>query len=306
MEKHLFMILFLTGVLSAPRRYYLIQQAMTWNSAQTYCRANHDDLAIIDNADNLIRFQSEVQRQQFSSKAWVGMYNDINSWRWSLDNHPIGPALWAAMWAQPNNGAGDEICGGVDSYGWLDASCSLLLPVVCFDARYTGTDCYIYIATKMTWPGAQSYCRQYHTDLASTRNQTELSNVQSKIPTFSWIGLFRDFWKWADGTNFSTIAWMPKKPDNALGHQDCGYIFNNQACDAQCTNSLPFFCYSFITDKKQNLKLKVMSSQDVNDPAAQASILDKIKQKLKDHGMTDNIRVWWRQQADGLVFHKEK
>ncbi|KAK3559076.1 hypothetical protein QTP86_002991 [Hemibagrus guttatus] len=98
-------------VLSVPRRYYLIQQAMTWQSAQVYCRANHDDLAVINSDDDLIRFQSEVQKQQFSSKAWVGMYNDVNSWRWSLGNEPIGTTLWAAIWKQPNNGP--EICGTI-------------------------------------------------------------------------------------------------------------------------------------------------------------------------------------------------
>lgn len=32
----------------------------------------------------------------------------------------------------------------------------------------------------------------------------------------------------------------------------------------------------------------------------------KIKQKVKDHGMTENITVKWREESDGTVFHKDK
>ncbi|KAG7333632.1 hypothetical protein KOW79_002039 [Hemibagrus wyckioides] len=52
--------------------------------------------------------------------------------------------------------------------------------------------------------------------------------------------------------------------------------------------------------------MKVKSSQDVNDPAMMAAIEEKLKQKLKDYGMNENITVKWRKQPDGVVFHKEE
>ncbi|KAF5892353.1 putative C-type lectin domain family 20 member A isoform X1, partial [Clarias magur] len=52
-----------------------------------------------------------------------------------------------------------------------------------------------------------------------------------------------DGWKWTDQTTFSTISWMPGKPDNVLGDENCGYINNLQAADAQCSDIMPFFCY---------------------------------------------------------------
>ncbi|XP_017338114.1 putative C-type lectin domain family 20 member A [Ictalurus punctatus] len=310
MEQRLFITLLFTGVihlvLSVPRKYYLIQQGETWDNALAYCRANHDDLAVIESDDNMIDLQSEAQMQQFTSSAWIGMYNDINSWRWSLGYEPVGSiTMWALHWEQPDNGMGDEVCGGIDEWGWLDASCGLLLPSVCFDDRYSGTDRYISIPTTMTWYDAQQYCRQHHTDLASARNQTEQSIIQGKISRFSWIGLFRDFWKWVDGKNFSTIPWMAGKPNNALGHENCGYLYDGQASSALCTDIRPFFCYSLIK-KKRHIKVKLMSSQDLSDPAVQATILEKIKQKLKDQGMAENITAKWREQPDGQVFHKEK
>lgn len=122
--------------------------------------------------------------------------------------------------------------------------------------RYSGTDGYISIPTTMTWYDAQQYCRQHHTDLASARNQTEQSIIQGKISRFSWIGLFRDFWKWVDGKNFSTIPWMAGKPNNALGHENCGYLYDGQASSALCTDIRPFFCYS--------RKLKLYLISDLN------------------------------------------
>ncbi|XP_034165378.2 uncharacterized protein LOC117598634 isoform X2 [Pangasianodon hypophthalmus] len=140
MEKHLFRILFFTGimnvVLSVSLKYYLIQQGKTWNDAQAYCRANYDDLAEIKSDDNMIRLRSEVQRQRFNSKAWIGMYIDMNSWYWSLQNEPVGSTrMWATYWNQPNNAGGNELCGGIDPWGWLDAFCYTLLPIVCFDGE---------------------------------------------------------------------------------------------------------------------------------------------------------------------------
>ncbi|XP_060794731.1 brevican core protein-like [Neoarius graeffei] len=180
-----------------------------------------------------------------------------------------------------------------------------LFIILYFADRYTGSDSYISIPSTMTWHEAQSYCRQHHTDLASARNQTEQSFIQGKIPQFSWIGLFRDSWKSVDGTNISRITWMPGTPDNALGNENCGYAFQNQVGDAQCSYVWPFFCYSIITGKIQYIKLQLISGQDLLDPAVQVTILEKIKQKLLDHGMGENTTVKWRTQPDGLVFHKE-
>lgn len=115
-------------------KYYLIQQPKTWSDAWAYCQANHDDLATTESEDNIIQFQNEVNRQQFMSSAWIGIYHDINSWRWSLRNEPVGITMWALHWAQPNNGLNEQ-CGGIDEWGWLDAPCDILLPIVCFDGE---------------------------------------------------------------------------------------------------------------------------------------------------------------------------
>ncbi|KAF5893361.1 putative C-type lectin domain family 20 member A isoform X1 [Clarias magur] len=153
----------------------------------------------------------------------------------------------------------------------------------------------------MTWYEAQSYCRQHYTDLAIARNKTEMLIVQglySRWSTYTWIGLFRDYWKWIDQTNFSTITWMPGKPDNALGNEDCGSLTNIQADDDQCSSVKPFFCFSEVKQKQQVIRIKVESNQDVNE--LKAAIFGQIEQKLKDNGMTDEVTVEWRAQRDGM------
>lgn len=96
----------------------------------------------------------------------------------------------------------------------------------------------------MSWIEAQSYCRKHYTDLASARDASENSVIGGRISGATWFGLFRDTWKWVDNTNFSFISWIPGLPNNALGNENCGYLNNGQAADAQCLDIKPFFCYS--------------------------------------------------------------
>ncbi|XP_027004180.2 putative C-type lectin domain family 20 member A isoform X1 [Tachysurus fulvidraco] len=306
MEQCLYILLFFIVplVLSVPRQYYLIQQGKTWSDAQAYCRATHTDLAIIDSNDNMVRLQNEAQRHQFSSSAWIGLYNPTNSWRWSMGNLSVGALLWKT--GEPNNGDGYEECGMTSPWGWADVICTKLIPTVCFDVSKTGNQRYIYISNSMTWLEAQTYCRQHHTDLASSRDATEDSVIKALTSDWTWFGLFRDSWKWTDQTKFSTISWMTGKPDNTLKNENCGYINNGQAADALCSDIMPFFCYSDVTGKQQILRVKVQSDKDVNDPAVMTAILEQINQKLKDDLGTENITVKWRKQSDGVVFHKLK
>ncbi|XP_055793013.1 macrophage mannose receptor 1-like [Salvelinus fontinalis] len=52
-----------------------------------------------------------------------------------------------------------------------------------------------------------------------------------------------------------------------------------------------------MTPKDQNLNL--------SDPAVQDAILQEIRIKLKEQGLPADIKVTWKKQPDGKVFHKE-
>ncbi|KAF5885766.1 putative C-type lectin domain family 20 member A isoform X1, partial [Clarias magur] len=158
----------------------------------------------------------------------------------------------------------------------LSRSCQRLVSHPCLLLlRYTNNSRYILVSTSMPWSEAQSYCRLYHTDLASVGNQSENDVLLAMSSWGAWFGLFRDSWKWSDNTKFTDITWMSGKPDNALGHENCVSVTNGDASDQLCTDVNPFFCYSIITGQQQFLRVKVQSSQDVNDPAVKAAMLNK-------------------------------
>lgn len=78
---------------------------------EEYCRTNHGDLAITKNIDDMVQLQNEAQIQQFISKAWVGLYDDINSRCWSVGNEMLLITKWAA--GEPNNSGGHQECGAI-------------------------------------------------------------------------------------------------------------------------------------------------------------------------------------------------
>ncbi|XP_050926951.1 lectin-like [Lates calcarifer] len=163
----------------------------------------------------------------------------------------------------------------------------------------------------MTWTEAQSYCRANHTDLASVRNTVENQRVTQVISSTPevWIGLFRDSWKWSDGSNSSFRYWITGEPNG--GTENCvAANFNNSGKweDQHCGQRRAFICYSPPVSKKvvRVRLMKKSSSLDLNDPAVMEDILRELKQKLKDKGVDGDVKLSWRKQSDGKVFHKEK
>uniref|UniRef100_A0A667WHX1 C-type lectin domain-containing protein n=1 Tax=Myripristis murdjan TaxID=586833 RepID=A0A667WHX1_9TELE len=77
---------------------------------------------------------------------------------------------------------------------------------------------FILINDAKTWAEAQSYCRQHHTDLASVRNQDENREMVTLVPSRKtvWIGLFRDSWKWSDGSATSFQNWNERQPERSI------------------------------------------------------------------------------------------
>ncbi|XP_026988629.2 putative C-type lectin domain family 20 member A [Tachysurus fulvidraco] len=254
----------------------------------------------------MANLQSAAQTQQFSGDAWIGLYTNINSWHWSFQNESLGDfTSWGVQ--QPDDKNGDELCGYISHWIWYDAPCTYSFPFVCFDDRENATERYVLINQYKSWFDAQSYCRQHHTDLASVRNTTVNAIVGSKNDwTWTWIGLVRDPWYWTDRTtDVSVIKWSQGNADDYLMNKSCVYLNGGLADVEQCSNILPFFCYVFPTQKK-TIRMKLKSSQDVNDPTIMTAIEEKLKQKLKDYGMAENITVTWRKQPDGVVFHQEE
>lgn len=114
------------------RKYYLIQQEQARSDALAYCRTTYTDLATIETHDEAVQVQNLLQSQNFISSVWIGLYNDVTSWRWSMGNEPLGSLrYWYSP--NPNNLKAKESCGEIDPSGWNDYTCATPLPFICFD-----------------------------------------------------------------------------------------------------------------------------------------------------------------------------
>lgn len=114
-----------------------------------------------------------------------------------------------------------------------------------FTANGSSAQSYVGVTTTLTWSAAQAHCRQFYTDLAIAFTVTDNDAMQSIAfqQGFSWIGLYRDTWKWSDRTNTSNLMWFPGKPDNINGNDNCAVLDNGMFKDAACNELHYFICH---------------------------------------------------------------
>ncbi|KAK1152053.1 putative C-type lectin domain family 20 member A, partial [Acipenser oxyrinchus oxyrinchus] len=113
---------------------------------------------------------------------------------------------------------------------------------------------YTPISTLKTWPEAQQYCRQHHTDLVIIKSASENEDMKKKAPASPfWIGLFNNPWKWTDEENSTFQNWDIGEPDNMLGNENYTMMYHTQGQwrDAPCSQRYFFICYEdtcFLTE----------------------------------------------------------
>ncbi|XP_073325564.1 C-type mannose receptor 2-like isoform X2 [Pagrus major] len=237
-----------------PRQYHVVSDLKNMTEAQRYCREKYTDLATIDNMEDARILIDMATKSKVSNFFWIGLYDDVNSWRWSLSDtsfYKDGETEFRQWWTgEPDNVNSREHCTRMyDDGRWYDFDCKTRLQPVCMDVRGLNVT-FVLIKTPMTWTEAQSYCRDHHTDLASVRNTAENQEVKDVIPSGqrAWIGLFRDSWKWLDGSNSSFRYWDQDEPNNHDGViEDCVIAelpTSGKWWDIPCGLKKPSVCYS--------------------------------------------------------------
>ncbi|XP_055359622.1 L-selectin-like [Betta splendens] len=157
----------------------------------------------------------------------------------------------------------------------------------------------------MTWPEAQSYCRQHYTDLVSGLDQLDDPTVVSQ--SYVWIGLFRDTWRWSDGSNSSFRNWE-SLGDLVDGESDktCATVLNTAGTWSYdyCSTKKPFHCYG-AAPSKQVVRVKLAADPSVNmtDPAVTESMLKQIEAAFRNNGVS--VKLSWRKLPDKLHTTKE-
>uniref|UniRef100_A0A8C9ZNI2 C-type lectin domain-containing protein n=1 Tax=Sander lucioperca TaxID=283035 RepID=A0A8C9ZNI2_SANLU len=176
--------------------YHFIGYEKTWEEAQKYCRKNHTDLATVSNQTDMQRLLNSTT-EQYQGGAWIGLQNKTTNTvcRWSQSGVEFNETESEWSPGQPDNKGNQEICVRMKNDKWDEESCSTKSNFICYDGEN------MWYKNKMTWPEAQSYCRENHTDLISGVNQ--LKDFKTQYPNHAktpvWIGLFRDCWSWSDG-----------------------------------------------------------------------------------------------------------
>ncbi|KAK2827629.1 hypothetical protein Q7C36_018555 [Tachysurus vachellii] len=200
----------------------------------------------------------------YSGLAWIGLYGDEDSWRWSLDDDAFyqeGERDFRGWEHQPDNYNGNEMCVSMGNGGrWFDKPCTDRKSFVCYNGM---NNRYVWIYHQKTWNEAQSFCRVRYTDLASVRHEAELQKILSIMNEDEvWIGLYRNR-LWSDQSNSTFTYWrsespeLTAEPDNGVnspgqsGSQHCTAVdHSGQWTDENCFARFPFICYTEILQRK--------------------------------------------------------
>ncbi|XP_037126386.1 C-type mannose receptor 2-like [Syngnathus acus] len=197
-------------------KYLYVNESMTWNDAQSYCREFHTDLAPVVNREEIWK-PREISGDLFSF--WTGLVrNDGDEWMWSG-----GGAALAILWGTGEpNGLQMEDAGLMINYWIHDANRDQQNPFFCFDA--------IVVREEACWEEALGHCRERHSDLASVTSHTEMLLIQKQLEKnlsteHVWLGLhfFPGGWRWVDKENLTYEAWNEHgRPSCPAARQKCG------------------------------------------------------------------------------------
>uniref|UniRef100_A0A669DNY4 C-type lectin domain-containing protein n=1 Tax=Oreochromis niloticus TaxID=8128 RepID=A0A669DNY4_ORENI len=120
---------------------------------------------------------------------------------------------------------------------------------VCFTEKKTDKKTLYLIKEFFNWTQAQNYCRYYHTDLVSGLDQVDGEEMKALFNGGSmsvWVGLFRDSWRWSDGSNLSFRYWDMELFKDEQSNEKCAMTLLNRSgnwSSDECVKEKPFFCY---------------------------------------------------------------
>ncbi|XP_043954163.1 macrophage mannose receptor 1-like [Gambusia affinis] len=185
------------------------------------------------------------------SGAWIGLISKpefTRTWYWSLTGVEFNESEtnWNSGEPSDTESQGSENCVYVyNSLKWVDTGCNLKRFFLCYDE--SNSQKYHLSEEMKTWQEAQSFCREKHTDLISGTKQLEDEEVKKLMKSsdqITYFGLFRDNWRWSDGSSFSFRHWNnelnnPESVRDLCAKIDDGGRWKNENCDER----KPFICY---------------------------------------------------------------
>ncbi|XP_049332775.1 lymphocyte antigen 75 [Astyanax mexicanus] len=244
----------------------------------------------------------------YIGSVWIGLTKvGYIHWGWSMGENTLSDYNnWNKE--QPDNSFLEGHCGAISQINgyWSSVSCLEILNFACYDES---DGMFYQPVVTLSWSEAQTYCRNFRTDLASIRNPSEQSRVFKFVDTtdYMWIGLFGDTWSWSDQSSTTFRYWGSGRPlDLNLNYSNCVAMDMSEFglwTNYNCNNKLPFMCYKVAeSTKRQVVEFKVTSDGDLN--MMKENILKMIGDNLRAQG-NNYSNLSWR-ESNGQVFTAEK
>uniref|UniRef100_A0A3P9KSD6 C-type lectin domain-containing protein n=1 Tax=Oryzias latipes TaxID=8090 RepID=A0A3P9KSD6_ORYLA len=112
------------------KNYVFINQAMSWSSAQQYCRENYKDLAMIENQEE----NTEAKNAKPSSDlVWIGLYRE--PWTWS-DGSKSSFRNWLPTTGLNNIDENQHCITENPQHQWADEFCNIPWVFVCHQGEH--------------------------------------------------------------------------------------------------------------------------------------------------------------------------
>uniref|UniRef100_A0A3P8T1N1 Si:dkey-83f18.11 n=1 Tax=Amphiprion percula TaxID=161767 RepID=A0A3P8T1N1_AMPPE len=185
--------------------FHLINLKKSYEEAKNYCRERNTDLAIIHNSTDMNSLIILVSNS--TPRAWIGLeIGNVRKWHWSRPNQKTDFLNWKV--GEPKDKA-EDACVAMDPDGkWFEDDCGTRRSFVCHG---NGP---IFVAETKSWRDAESHCRGLSSDLVSIQSAEENRAVHNVSASQNVsIGLFKDPWKWSDGSNSSFRFWRRNQPN---------------------------------------------------------------------------------------------
>nr|XP_008303569.1 PREDICTED: uncharacterized protein LOC103375141 [Stegastes partitus] len=187
MESILLTVLCLSGWLILPscplRQYHFVNEPLTWNEAQSYCRETYTDLATTESMTELNQLIDTVSSSGHKSEVWIGLYTEID-WRWSDGFTGSGAEYRKWGYGEPDSLFAREFCVFISSTAqWYDAYCPSDRSVVCYKGTQLDPE-YVAVNKTMSWSSAQKYCRENFIDLPTLQDRLKEKGVSGV--TLKW------------------------------------------------------------------------------------------------------------------------
>ncbi|XP_019948148.1 macrophage mannose receptor 1-like isoform X2 [Paralichthys olivaceus] len=220
--------------------FHLIDQSRSYEDAKSYCRETFTDLATVHNLADMNNLTSLVSTA--ANRAWIGLEaGAVRMWHWSWPDRPVDFLNWKKGEPLKTN---KDACAAMDEGGkWFESDCGSKRRFVCRGNSESSQ--LVFISSPKSWRNAQTHCRNLLLDLVNVLSEKQNEAVRNvSMSQIVWIGLFKDPWKWSDGSNSSFRYWKPNQP-NYREDQDCtAAVFKDkgQWNDLKCRSKRKFIC----------------------------------------------------------------